>query len=221
MMKVYLAARYALAPKMQGYVAHLERLGHTITSRWHSRARSASIQALDADSSPLADKSNHAHENIHDIDICDTFIQFTEGPEYVAPGNDRGGRHFEFGYAYHSSVYGGYQGKEAPERIIIIGPRENVFHWLEKVEQFDTWEAFIDHLKTEAHTEYVRKVHGMLDQYAAKLTEWGKVSKKHRDKAQKEGNDYMYHFYDGLDIALSKYTREFQELSRNIAGLEG
>ena len=49
-------------------------------------------------------------------------VSFTEG------GGGKGGRHVEFGL-------GLAQGK----RMIIVGPREHVFHTADGVEQFDTW----------------------------------------------------------------------------------
>ena len=48
----------------------------------------------------------------------------------------RGGRHVEFGMAI-----------AAQKRIVVIGPRENIFHWLPMIEQFDTFDAFMDHAR--------------------------------------------------------------------------
>jgi hypothetical protein len=45
----------------------------------------------------------------------------------------RGGRHVEFGLAIGLK-----------KRLIVIGPRENIFHCLPQVELFDSWEDFVD-----------------------------------------------------------------------------
>ena len=48
-----------------------------------------------------------------------------------APLSTRGGRHAEFGIALALG-----------KRVIVIGPRENVFHALPAVERYESWAAF-------------------------------------------------------------------------------
>src|SRR3990167_4827650 len=67
-----------------------------------------------------------AEEDIQDLVKADTMIQFT-GPVR------QGGRHVEFGYAIGSSFI---------NRLILIGERENVFHYLKNVEQYPDWESY-------------------------------------------------------------------------------
>ena len=55
--------------------------------------------------------------------------KFTEPPQSVYA---RGGRHVEFGVAVSSG-----------KRLIVIGYRENVFHWLPQIEFYERWEDFI------------------------------------------------------------------------------
>ena len=57
-----------------------------------------------------------ALRDLHDIDIADACILFTEEPESCWP---RGARHVELGWAWKSG-----------KTCMIVGPRENVFHWL-------------------------------------------------------------------------------------------
>ena len=67
-----------------------------------------------------------AAEDYYDLREADTVISFTEAPRVML--NTRGGRHVEYGMALAWR-----------KRLIVIGPRENVFHELAIVEQFDRW----------------------------------------------------------------------------------
>lgn len=57
---------------------------------------------------------------------ADCVISFTEAPRSSA---NRGGRHVEFGIALANGA-----------RVIVVGHRENIFHWLPQIEFFETWE---------------------------------------------------------------------------------
>ncbi len=57
-----------------------------------------------------------------------------------------GGKHFETGFAY-----------AAKKNILIVGRRENVFHWLHGIMFDETWEKAIKriHRTLEAVTDFV------------------------------------------------------------------
>ena len=55
-------------------------------------------------------------------------VSFTESPRSVS---SRGGRHVEFGL-----------GLAWNKIVVVVGPRENVFHCLSDVYQFDDWDTF-------------------------------------------------------------------------------
>jgi predicted alpha/beta-hydrolase family hydrolase len=125
-MKIYLASRYSRYPEMQQVAQDLAQLGHTVTSRWilgdhdrrtHGASESARFLPLWAD------------EDWQDLLVADVCISFTEGPG-EAPGRSRGGRHVEHGIALATG-----------KRCLVVGYRENVFHWLPRVEFFPTWAA--------------------------------------------------------------------------------
>lgn len=119
-MDAYLAASYRRREEMVEKAAELKSIGIDVTARWITGSHS------DADE----DKKRHAaNEDLEDIRRADIFVLFTEEPSV---GFLSGGRHVETGYAYAIS-----------KRIILIGPRENVFHSLVDVLQFDTWEEFV------------------------------------------------------------------------------
>lgn len=127
-MKFYLAARYSRFPEMQLYAKDLERLGHHVTSRWiHGDHDIRSNKESDADDWMTL----WALEDWKDLWNAACCISFTEPPGDI-PGRSRGGRHVEFGAALA-------MGKQ----LIVIGYRENVFHWLPEVTFVATWEAYI------------------------------------------------------------------------------
>lgn len=123
-MKIYLAARYSRHPEMQKCRDDLEALGHVVTSRWIS-GEHATVN--DSMFSPGDEKiaERFAGEDVDDLLVADWVISFTEPQRST---NSRGGRHVEFGIAL-----------AAGKRCVVVGPRENVFHYLQGVEVYDTW----------------------------------------------------------------------------------
>jgi hypothetical protein len=128
MTTIYLAARYSRYPELQSYAKDLEALGHTVTSRWIK-----GDHEIRADGKAETDAWHHvwAQEDYTDLVAAEVCISFTEGPENV-PGRARGGRHTEYGIALALG-----------KCCIVIGYRENVFHWLDTVAFYPTWDAFL------------------------------------------------------------------------------
>ena len=115
-MKVYLAARFSRRDELEQEARPVfEAAGWTVISRWHREQTSAPIDGAMANHS-AADNAEYAQRDLEDVQACDALVLFTEAPESAWP---RGARHVEYGYALAlgKSVY-------------LIGPRENVFHWL-------------------------------------------------------------------------------------------
>lgn len=133
-MKIYLAARFSRRHEAHALGKILQEHGHKIVSRWslpnsdHVVPVGMSAQAADSE------RLRFATEDVIDVVDCDWMISFMEMPR----GNSRGGRHVEFGIALGLGKW-----------LTIIGPRETVFHHLERIEHFDTTEDFIKSLKTE------------------------------------------------------------------------
>jgi hypothetical protein len=131
-MRIYLAACYPHAVRMQTYRADIESLGHQVTSRWIDNQHN-----VDGTGDPVT-KGRFAMEDAQDVLSSDCFITFTEVLGQ-APSVS-GGRHVELGMALvHPNV----------KRILVIGPRENIFHWIDEQslplfnktpEYFETWE---------------------------------------------------------------------------------
>ncbi len=121
---VYLAGRYSRHAELEGYARTLRALGFTVSSRWHSGAHE--LEETDADVE--IDKRRFAEEDLVDLADAGILVSFTDGPD--VDGASRGGRHVEFGMALAIGA-----------RLLVVGPRENVFHWLPFVWQFDEWES--------------------------------------------------------------------------------
>jgi hypothetical protein len=122
-MRVYLAARYSRWQELAGYAEELRAIGYEVTSRWIK-----GDHELRADGQGEADHWAvvWASEDREDLLAADIVVSFTEGAD--VPGRARGGRHVEFGMAL-----------ETGKRLLVVGPRENVFHHLPGVERFADW----------------------------------------------------------------------------------
>lgn len=122
-MKIYLASRYERRFELIPIANELQDLGFEITSRW--------IYGNHDD----LPRVTCAMEDLNDIDAAEIIVLLS------GPGNleqpERGGRHFELGYA---SAIG--------KRCFILGERENVFHHLPWMKVYPTVPELIEGLKT-------------------------------------------------------------------------
>lgn len=148
-MRIYLAARYSRREELCSYREELRRMGHDVQARWldgghqisdqgipigqHGEALvegdlcSGEILSEDARSRQAAAlRAKFANDDFEDVTTASCLIAFTELPR---SSPSRGGRHVEFGIALAYMC-----------RIIIVGPRENIFHWLDEVEVYGTWD---------------------------------------------------------------------------------
>jgi hypothetical protein len=123
--KIYLAARYSRNAEMRGVRDVLQALGYEVTSRWigqHGGNLLESIVAEQLNADP-AGCSKYAEIDIDDLRAADVVISFTS-----ADGGGKGGRHVEYGLALGLG-----------KRLVIVGPREHVFHTLPAVEWYPDW----------------------------------------------------------------------------------
>jgi hypothetical protein len=135
-MDYYLAARYQRREELCVYAQVLRSNGHIVRSRWllGGHQLHAGASQLDSPSGFVNDTDGitmqaqpFAVDDLEDIQNSNVVISFTEKPD----SGGRGGRHVEFGIALALG-----------KKLIIIGPRENVFHCLPKVEQYTSWDEF-------------------------------------------------------------------------------
>lgn len=133
--RVYLAAPYYRKAEIQEYKNFLQTLGIEVTSRWMEEAHAPKTQMGE-----VAEDLHvtYALNDLEDVLNADMIVSFTEPmaeqPVQAEEFNraKRGGRHVEFGF-------GMALGKE----LILVGPRENIFHYLPQVEQYDTFALFL------------------------------------------------------------------------------
>jgi hypothetical protein len=127
-MNAYLAARYGRREELLAYRRELEEMGIGCTARWLNgdhEWRSGAVDDGHSLSGPPAEARRYASEDIDDLAAADTFICFSEEPR---SSHSRGGRHVEMGIALALA-----------KRLIVVGPRENVFHCLPAVHHCPTW----------------------------------------------------------------------------------
>lgn len=136
MFKAYLAARYSRRDEMCEYAVELaEEFGVRVTSRWLAEQEPLNSQ-MGQHSEEFYIKT--AYVDILDIEMADVLIFFAEDPLIGVP---RGGRHVEFGYALATG-----------KKIFVVGPKENVFHYLGKADKrfnithFETFEHLKHHI---------------------------------------------------------------------------
>lgn len=126
---VYLAAAYGRMMELREVRAQLRAAGYEVSSRW-----------LDGDPTdkPLTDEQygREAMVDLVDLMAADTVISFTEQRSSILY---RGGRHVEFGAAV------AWQ-----KRLIVVGDREHIFHYLPEVKVFPTWADALAQLREEA-----------------------------------------------------------------------
>jgi hypothetical protein len=114
---------------MRGVRDVLHGLGHEVTSRWidqHGGALLESIVAEKLNEDPDG-CAHYAAVNLEDLEAADTVISFTS-----PGGGGKGGRHIEFGVALGLGKH-----------VVIVGPRENVFHTLRSIEYYPDWSHLV------------------------------------------------------------------------------
>jgi hypothetical protein len=135
-MHIYLAARYSRHPEMAKHAKKIEKAGHRVTSRWIRGSHSLD-ESIDRGQSDEV-RANFAIEDIEDLTKADVVISFTEEMIEQVGRPSKGGRHVEFG-----------MGVALNKRMVVIGPREHVFHWLPNVEHYGSVAEFLSVLNDE------------------------------------------------------------------------
>ena len=121
-MKLYLAAAFERQLEMSLYKRQLTAFGHEVVSRWHDPAeRHRSL----ADATTIVELERWASEDVTGVKAAEVVASFTGH-------GTRGGRHVELGIAIGLG-----------KQLLIIGPKENVFHYLPGIEHFMTPDEFL------------------------------------------------------------------------------
>lgn len=129
-MKLYLAAPYAWKPEIRILVDWISRnTQHIVTSTWMYETYAKDVTLVQMTD---ADRASIAARDLEEVEGCETLVLFTVPESTPLP---RGGRHFESGYALA-------QGKA----LWVVGPRENLFHYLPEVRVLGSKEELMDAL---------------------------------------------------------------------------
>ena len=127
-MRVYLAARYSRLAELQGYADELRDIGYVVDARWllgDHQTHEGADEVESALSMPIEART-FAEYDFEDVYDSDMLIAFSEEPR--TGGASRGGRHVELGLALALNI-----------EVVVVGPRENVFHTLRQVKHFESW----------------------------------------------------------------------------------
>jgi hypothetical protein len=141
-MKLYIASWFGNKTKLKKKVKLLNRNGIEVTSRWLDENVAQTAGIKDVTMNHLVTTSII---DIEDIDAADAVVLVTpkkkdlKGVRKAAWA--RGGRHFETGYQY-ALIKHLYPDK----RLIILGDKENVFHYLPEVEHVKSWKGLVESL---------------------------------------------------------------------------
>jgi hypothetical protein len=142
-MRYYFAGSYVrrrelrrLADALQGVA-----IGAKVVSSWLDGS-----QADDDNDAGFSDFSDPAvvalawkygQRDLADLGTADAIVSFTGQ-------GGRGGRHIEHGVAIEIQEFRAAMG-DSPMRLIVVGPREHVFHCHPATEHFASWTAFLAH----------------------------------------------------------------------------
>ena len=208
-MKIYLAARYSRRLELCGYREQLEAIGHDVTARWLNGSHQISDSGVPIGDSGEAlvegDDGNNsteaadlrkcfAMEDLGDVHACDLFIAFTEPPRSTA---SRGGRHVEFGYALGLAAL---RVSGSPQ-IIVVGHRENLFHWLDGIDFYETWDELLKTLR-QPSPESLADEFG-LSRHLARAACRGKEPSKWRHAVEQEAMSVEQDFDEDDSNGLS------------------
>lgn len=130
MPSVYLAAAYSSKELIRRRADDLRASGFDVTAQWLNEPHAASVPFTSRDPQELR---RFARRDIDDIARCDVFIFFSIDPEQPTK---RGGRHVELGLAVAMK-----------KRVLVVGPRENIFHFLPEIEVVTAWAEALDLLR--------------------------------------------------------------------------
>lgn len=125
-MKVYIAARYGRKNEVAEIAARLREAGMIVTSTWHLEPYDSTVQLGECQSSDLR---IFAMRDLMELKIADRLLFISESDQ---THNRRGGRHVEFGYALAAGI-----------PISVVGPKENIFHYLDRLWHFESLDDFL------------------------------------------------------------------------------
>lgn len=130
-MKVYLASMFSDKDRIKTRTAELAAMGVECTSRWASEAVPHNVTMKDL---PSAYHMETAVADVSDILGADKMVLIVPELQLLVDAPllscARGGRHFESGFFYGLILSQWMDGAKPTRELIVLGKRENVFHYL-------------------------------------------------------------------------------------------
>lgn len=125
-MRIFLSASYGRRLELCGYRDELIAMGHEVCARWLDGQANGTL-----------------HRDIEDMFEAECFIAFTE--HFHAPGATENWRMevvlgAELGFVLGVNRSIKQFAVREHMRLIVIGNRENVYHWVDYAEHATTWE---------------------------------------------------------------------------------
>lgn len=133
-----MASKFSRREELRQVADQIERAGAVITSRWLRNEQPLANDELRGDGPAAA----YAAMDLEDLRGSDMCIAFTEPGDSSASG--RGGRHAELGIAIGLEL-----------DVVVIGPREHVFHCLPEISQYASWAEAWTQLLPERRVKHV------------------------------------------------------------------
>lgn len=156
-MKVYIASFFADKDRVAARAKELTELGIECTMRWPYETAPHHATIKDFPDEYFRETAVFDLEDIFDADVLVlTVPNDAQMADHSVRAMARGGRHFESGFMYGLIASG------EKRELVLLGPRENVFHFLDgssvtskypAIHQFDTWEQVLQYLHRKNQEE--------------------------------------------------------------------
>jgi hypothetical protein len=131
-MKVYIASMFSDKDRVVARGNELAELGIESTSRWASETVPHNVTLKDCTDDYLRET---AVADVEDILRADKVVLTVPEPQLLVDAtvaaSSRGGRHFESGLVYGLILAQARDGGRPTRELIILGKKENVFHYLD------------------------------------------------------------------------------------------
>jgi hypothetical protein len=138
--RYYFASAYLRHAEMTQNADVLEAAGcGEVVSSWHREVTPGLDNSFTSDyiAAHPAEVWAHGARDISDLGTADAIVSFTGQ-------GGRGGRHVEHGVALmHADFRASLS--DAPMRLIVVGPREHVFHCHPDIEVYPDFKTFLQH----------------------------------------------------------------------------
>jgi hypothetical protein len=135
-MRVYLAGHYSKKLEIKSASLDLKYVGIPVVSTWYFERKPPNVSMGEVSETF---RRYTARCDKAELRRATHFVLFSLGPDTYFT---RGGHCWENGYADAMGL-----------RVVIVGPRQHVFHYLRGRKRFDTWGQAFTWLKKEARQE--------------------------------------------------------------------